>query len=268
MHSWLNFVFHLTNDKDSINHDREKLILNLHQVVEQLIQPYLCGESSVICRSSLNGKSMQPPSQSLAPSNVSKNTPSASFLSSATGSDICLRSKRTLQYFQELFRLGLWPITGSMRESAINSILAKFKQFPSLRGDFNIVPGDSSCDCTLINFKQALRDAAARVESTAKGLCLTCVQNGKLSARDGNCQAMSRSICSALGHPPSAQSTSTSSDIFLYESISRVAGALRAAGLTDPNPFSDESISRVLEVLRAAGLNGRYLQPIKRFCVR
>lgn len=133
--------------------------------------------------------------------------PFAIFAPCAKISDACLRSTRILHYYGELMRLGLWPITDSTRALTIDSILVKFTQYENLPGDF----GDNGpCKCTPIDFKKLLAREAKHMEKACKGLCLKCVQNGRFSPREGNCQAMHRSLCSPRSqmyprtqlHPP------------------------------------------------------------------
>lgn len=40
-----------------------------------------------------------------------------------------------------------------------------------------------------------VEDSVKNVEEQLKGLCLTCVKNGKVSKADGNCQAATHSLC-------------------------------------------------------------------------
>lgn len=96
-------------------------------------------------------------------------------------------------------RLGLWPVLESIPDSTIGSILVKFTQYENLPGDFNTSGEKSPCTCTYIDFQKLLRIEAKRKEEALKGLCLKCVQNGRFSPYEGNCQAKLRSLCSPSG---------------------------------------------------------------------
>lgn len=157
---------------ESINHDREEIILSLLQTVEELIQPYLSMERAPTGKCKDSAKTQPYPNRAVAsdgslqpgqPRSLSE-LADPSFSPSSEGSGVCLGSKRVIHYFQELLRVGLWPITGSMRESTIKSILDKLQQYQNLPGDFSILFGGSSaCDCFRIDFKQALQDAATKL---------------------------------------------------------------------------------------------------------
>lgn len=222
-----------------MNHDREEMILDILQTIENLIRPHLVIGAVPNCKCN-DATNVQPSTRSGAtPSTFSHpdTSPFGGFVLSpiAKGPDVCLRSKRIIHYFQELLRIGLWPITGSMRETTISSILTKLQQYQNLPGDFNVFGGNgSSCGCILTNFKLALHEAATKVELATRGLCLTCAQNGRISTQDGNCHALYRSLCSGKG---------SSTSIFGTKSTLIVPSASTTPGLfTVPSVFENQSI--------------------------
>ncbi|MCJ1464411.1 hypothetical protein MMC07_003024 [Pseudocyphellaria aurata] len=178
---------------DSLNHDREEMILSLHQTVENLIQPYLNVDTPVICKSL---KDVHPIIKGGAAFVHPEPKSQFGFVHPYPGPNVCLRPKRVLNYFRELLRVGLWPITGSMRETTVKSTLAKFRQYENKQADIEMLGGFAACDCIRTDFSRELQSAATAMEKTFKGLCLRCVQNGKFSVRDGNCQARRREHCS------------------------------------------------------------------------
>ena len=83
-------------------------------------------------------------------------------------------------FFQELYRLNIWPIstrTESISLDYIQRAVADFKEQDST------------------SFKGNLITVIAKAVDAQKGLCLSCVRKGKSSSHQGNCHARLRYLC-------------------------------------------------------------------------
>lgn len=83
-------------------------------------------------------------------------------------------------FFQELYRLNIWPI--STRTESINLDYIQ-RAVADLEEQANT------------SFKGNLITVIARAVDAQKGLCLCCVRKGKVSSHQGNCHARLRYIC-------------------------------------------------------------------------
>ena len=100
----------------------------------------------------------------------------------------------TGQYFQELSRLGLWPISTLERPDA-----GSFSQLKERIAEFEICSvraSNNTCLIPHVDIKGALEMAAEKIFRNQKGLCLRCVNEGKIMVSDGNCRAESHDSCS------------------------------------------------------------------------
>lgn len=61
---------------------------------------------------------------------------------------------------------------------------------------YRIRNSNNSCGLPPIDFKRALQMAADEIFLNQKGLCLRCVNEGKIMVSDGNCKAESHDSCS------------------------------------------------------------------------
>lgn len=83
-------------------------------------------------------------------------------------------------FFQELYRLNIWPV--STRTESIN-----LDYIQRSITDFN--------DQDNTSFKGKLINVIAKAVDAQKGLCLSCVRKGKISSHQGNCHARLRYLC-------------------------------------------------------------------------
>ena len=61
---------------------------------------------------------------------------------------------------------------------------------------YRIRNSNSSCLLPQIDIKGALQTAAEQIFRNQKGLCLRCINEGKIMVSDGNCGAASYDSCS------------------------------------------------------------------------
>ncbi len=80
----------------------------------------------------------------------------------------------------------LWPPSTAFRNSAIQTVLGKASKYQNC-------PAEWRCGCRMFGYW--VEDSVKDVEEQLKGLCLTCIKNGKVSKADGNCQAATHSLC-------------------------------------------------------------------------
>lgn len=104
-------------------------------------------------------------------------------------------------YFRELARLKVWPssrLLHSTSPALIAERLAKFELYdvtdPENR-KFHQKHFDCMIRCEYIDCKKLLNEAAAKVFNDQEGLCLSCINAGKVTMEDGNCRAAEESKC-------------------------------------------------------------------------
>lgn len=115
--------------------------------------------------------------------------------------DNCYSTAKTGFYFLELSRLGLWPISESLRQCSVEQVFDKLSAFQlppdigSLLARYhNTFYGPSrsstlcSCKTCRTSFSVQLQDVVDEQRKELGGLCLTCVRAGKTSLAKGNCQ--------------------------------------------------------------------------------
>lgn len=110
----------------------------------------------------------------------------------------CFHTAKSGFYVQELYRIGLWPISDTKIQMAM-SIQTISNRLRGLR-DYYMTDAwtmGRQCDLAKINFKQRLEDAMERTTPDS-GLCLNCVKKGKIMSADGNCRAASLELCTNL----------------------------------------------------------------------
>ena len=101
-------------------------------------------------------------------------------------------------YFAQLSKSGLWPITQQFHETSFVKIIA---QSSKLKGywDGNVTRGSYSQHCSSPNFdvKQLREQFAHNACKNLKGLCLNCVKHGRYTRKDPNCHQSKRQACEA-----------------------------------------------------------------------
>ena len=100
-------------------------------------------------------------------------------------------------FFQELSRLGLWPISKLelLEAGSLSQLKAKISQFEPC--DMSALKtSKNACFIPIIDIKKALHMAAQEIHRNQKGLCLRCVYKGRVMVSDGNCKAESHDSCS------------------------------------------------------------------------
>ena len=105
----------------------------------------------------------------------------------------------TGHYFQELSRLGLWPMADLELPEAgsFSQLKKKIAQFEpcdmkTLRTSKN------ACLIPIIDIKEALHMAAEEIHRNRKGLCLRCVTKGRFMVSEGNCKAEFHDSCTGM----------------------------------------------------------------------
>lgn len=83
-------------------------------------------------------------------------------------------------FFQELYRLNLWRISTRLNTINLDYIQAAITGFRQQENT---------------SFKDKIVSAISRAVDAQKGLCLSCVQKGKVSLHQGNCHARLRYLC-------------------------------------------------------------------------
>jgi hypothetical protein len=106
--------------------------------------------------------------------------------------------------FQELSRLDLWPLSKTLRKSNIPYIMKQVSNFetykPNDSEDVEYHNQHSQCmrHVEVVNFRSVFKKAAYRAQTDQKGLCLSCVNKGKITKEDGNCRAYEEWTCETL----------------------------------------------------------------------
>ena len=97
---------------------------------------------------------------------------------------------------QELRRLGLYPLSTFTNQKSIEQISNKISEFE----DITITGSQryKTCNSGEVDIKKLLEDALRTSSESLQGLCLNCVKKGKVTTRDGNCQASSLASCDNL----------------------------------------------------------------------
>ena len=108
---------------------------------------------------------------------------------------ICFHTAKSGFYVQELYRIGLWPISDIKIQMAmsIQDISNRLRGFQDYYITDTWTTG-RQCDLAKINYKESLEDAVGRMTPDS-GLCLNCVKKGKIMSADGNCRAASLESC-------------------------------------------------------------------------
>jgi hypothetical protein len=97
-------------------------------------------------------------------------------------------------FVQELYRLSLWPmpdLNGTKSLQDICSRVHDFRNCPKPRPWCN----GYSWDVANIDCKELLVKASNEILTRSVGLCLNCVQKGRIMRQDGNCQEQSLELC-------------------------------------------------------------------------
>lgn len=98
------------------------------------------------------------------------------------------------QYFQELENQCLWPLKLVQSPRA-----GSFYEMKERISEFQIYPirnTNNSCGLPNIDFEKSLQIAYDEILRNQKGLCLRCVDEGRIMVSDGNCGAESYDSCS------------------------------------------------------------------------
>ena len=151
--------------QDSINTARENALFELQTNIEAMITSYLKKD----CSFKKNHESNRQPCELLS---------------------------KAGHFFQELVRLGLWPLSRIIHQtnlSTISSQLLHFKNYYADERSGQRNSGyyeDSYCICDRIDFKSKLENAVNDASVLQQGLCLCCVKQGKITGDEGNCREM------------------------------------------------------------------------------
>ena len=89
-------------------------------------------------------------------------------------------------FYMEIEKAGLWPPSKMLQRSTSQDYLKRLRRFRWYRDREN-------CDTQGIPLD--FEDTADFLESDLKGLCLKCVQGGKVAKEEGNCLQPIRSLC-------------------------------------------------------------------------
>jgi hypothetical protein len=98
----------------------------------------------------------------------------------------CIRSA-VGHYFQNLSKIGLWPLSDSLRKLSVSDIITKVSNLEDLEDDFSRCSYD--CLCARKEYiKPRLQEALEEIRRTIVGFCLDCaktegVSNGYQSCR-------------------------------------------------------------------------------------
>jgi hypothetical protein len=104
----------------------------------------------------------------------------------------CFSTSKTGSYFLELSRLGLWPLSETLRKCSVETVLGKLSGVKNYTLDTaNSFEMKTRCPCNICtaDFQADIRIIIAEQRASLKGLCLTCAAVGRTSAAMGNCQA-------------------------------------------------------------------------------
>ena len=102
----------------------------------------------------------------------------------------------TGHYFQELSRLSLWPMSDLELPEAgsFSQLKQKISQFEPY--DMKILrTSKNACFIRIIDIKEALHMATEEIYHNRKGLCLRCVNEGRVMVSEGNCKAEFLDTC-------------------------------------------------------------------------
>jgi len=98
----------------------------------------------------------------------------------------CVRSIIGL-YFQNLSRVGLWPLSDSLRKLSITGIIAGISNLEDLEDESSRCSYD--CLCTKREYiKPRLQEALDDILRTIEGFCLDCVKTEGLSSEEQSCR--------------------------------------------------------------------------------
>ena len=108
---------------------------------------------------------------------------------------MCFHNAKSGFYIQQLYRIGLWPISDIKIQMAmsIQDISKRLRGFQDYYLTDDWATG-RQCKLANINYKASLEDAVERM-TPFSGLCLNCVKKGKIMSADGNCRAASLESC-------------------------------------------------------------------------
>lgn len=107
-------------------------------------------------------------------------------------------------YFRELARLGFWPSSKLLLQTSPAHIAAELPKFEpyDLKDPEDRGYHQRNVDCmepiSVINCKELLTKAAGRAFDNQEGLCLSCLNVGKVTKEEGNCRAAEESKCTTL----------------------------------------------------------------------
>ncbi len=109
----------------------------------------------------------------------------------------CFSTAKMGSYFLVLSRLGLWPLSETLRKWSVETVLSTLSQFNNYTVK-KLAPSKHSnlCDChtCAADFQADLQIVVVEQRSLLKGLCLTCAAAGRPSAATGNCET--KLLCS------------------------------------------------------------------------
>lgn len=107
----------------------------------------------------------------------------------------CFSTAKMGSYFLVLSRLGLWPLSETLRKWSVETVLSRLSRVDSYTVK-ELAPSRhyNLCDChtCAADFQADLQIVVVEQRSLLKGLCLTCAAAGRPSAAMGNCETKSQ----------------------------------------------------------------------------
>ena len=89
-------------------------------------------------------------------------------------------------HFQELTRIGLWPLSMSLHKASTKGVLQKLEKYKPCTQTY--------CGCSSLVLSPKVKSIVQDF-SVQRGLCLECYRNGKYSPSSGNCMARPPEFC-------------------------------------------------------------------------
>lgn len=116
----------------------------------------------------------------------------------------CERAAKGLYYFEELNRLGVWPLTESMQGTSIMLTMDRLSQFRNYQAPMMTPalaslpifgnPRFTKCDCITEDFHEQLEALVDENKHLVKGMCLRCVTERSEFPLFRNCAAEDKKL--------------------------------------------------------------------------
>ena len=107
-------------------------------------------------------------------------------------------------FFQELVRLGVWPLSRIVHQTNLSTMSNQLLHFRNYISDMPGTSDDKDTDTNFshrrcrnnrIDFKSKLEVAVEDAFQLQEGLCLRCVKQGKVTRDEGNCRNTLEHLC-------------------------------------------------------------------------